>query len=222
MSPILRPAQQQALGAWLDAAPGLEELARRFEAAGWEVALVGGAVRDLVTETDVDGSRPAPIPVDIDLTTNAHPHVVQQLVAGWATAVWDVGIAFGTVGATYGAVQYEITTYRTELYSEDSRKPEVAYGTSLEDDLLRRDFRVNAMAVRLPSREFVDPFDGLADLAEGVLRTPGSPADSFGDDPLRIMRAARFISQLSFSVAPDVVASATQMSDRIAIVSAER
>ena len=222
MSPILRPAQQQALGAWLDAAPGLDELARRFEAAGWEVALVGGAVRDLVTETDAAGSRPAPIPVDIDLTTNAHPHVVQQLVAGWATAVWDVGIAFGTVGATYGDVQYEITTYRTELYSDDSRKPEVAYGTSLEDDLLRRDFRVNAMAVRLPSREFVDPFDGLVDLDQRVLRTPGSPADSFGDDPLRMMRAARFISQLGFAVALDVVESATQMSDRIAIVSAER
>jgi len=229
--PELTPRQRATLDAWLDSVPGLSELSLKFERAGHELALVGGAVRDLVRLSNA-GSANEPVPamapggggavVDIDLTTDAHPEEIQRLVAGWADAVWDVGIRFGTIGASRATARYEITTYRTELYADDSRKPEVAFGTSLVDDLLRRDFTVNAMAVRLPSREFVDPFGGLDDLHDHVLRTPGAPDDSFSDDPLRMMRAARFVSQLQFILAPEVLASATAMVDRITIVSAER
>jgi len=141
---------------------------------------------------------------------------------GWADATWDVGVRFGTVGATYSDAKYEITTYRTESYVSDSRKPEVAFGTSLTDDLARRDFTVNSMAVKLPSGEFVDPFNGLAHLDARLLCTPGTADESFSDDPLRMMRAARFTSQLGFEVSDDIVTSATSMADRISIVSAER
>jgi len=189
------------------------DLGRVFAAAGHELALVGGPVRDALLGREV---------ADLDVTTDATPERVLEIVAGWADAVWDVGIAFGTVGVRKGPHTLEITTYRAEAYDRGSRKPDVSYGTSLADDLVRRDFTVNAMAVRLPSLEFVDLYDGLDDLRAGVLRTPGTPEDSFSDDPLRMMRAARFASSLGFAVAPEVVAAMTAMCGRLAIVSAER
>ncbi len=140
----------------------------------------------------------------------------------WADAVWEVGIAFGTVGCRKENYQIEVTTYRSESYDRTSRKPEVSYGDSIEEDLVRRDFTVNAMAVALPEKTFVDPHDGLEDLARRVLRTPGTPEESFSDDPLRMMRAARFASQLGFDLADDVIAAMREMADRIEIVSAER
>jgi poly(A) polymerase len=147
---------------------------------------------------------------------------VRELVRDWADTWWDVGIAFGTVGARKGDTVVEITTYRDEVYRSASRKPEVTYGDTLEADLVRRDFTVNAMAVRLPSHAFVDPHGGLSDLADGLLRTPGRAEDSFTDDPLRMMRAARFAAQLGLRVDPAVVDAMTAMADRIEIVSAER
>jgi poly(A) polymerase len=191
----------------------LSGIGDRFTAAGFEVALVGGPVRDAVLGR---------VPADIDLTTDATPDQVLGLLSGWADRTWDVGIRFGTVGARFGDELVEITTYRAESYDPDSRKPEVAFGSDLVEDLRRRDFTVNAMALRLPDLVLVDPFGGLSDLAAGVLRTPGRPADSFSDDPLRMLRAARFTSQLGFSVDPDVVAAMTEQADRLGIVSAER
>ncbi|MDA2806174.1 CCA tRNA nucleotidyltransferase [Nocardiopsis suaedae] len=189
------------------------ELGERFAAAGYELALVGGPVRDALLGREVH---------DLDLTTDAVPQRILELVDGWADAVWTVGIDFGTVGLRRKGVQLEITTYRSESYSPKSRKPEVDYGTSLSEDLVRRDFTVNAMAVRLPSREFADPFGGLDDLRAGRLRTPGLPEDSFSDDPLRIMRGVRFAAQLGFELAPEVREAASAMADRLKIVSAER
>ncbi len=197
----------------LRVAPVADELARRFEAAGHHLALVGGSVRDALLGR---------LGNDLDFTTDAHPDVVQGLLRGWADSQWDVGIAFGTVGALKNDFTIEVTTYRAESYDRTSRKPEVTYGDTLDGDLVRRDFTINAMAVRLPGTTFVDPHEGLADLARGVLRTPGTAEDSFSDDPLRMMRAARFAAQLGFSVAPDVVAAMTSMAERITIVSAER
>ena len=197
----------------LRAAPVTEDLGRRFAAAGHELALVGGSVRDALLGR---------LGHDLDFTTGARPEQILEIVRPWADALWDVGIAFGTVGARKDGWDIEITTYRAEKYDRGSRKPEVSYGDSLEADLLRRDFRVNAMAVALPGAGFVDPFDGFADLGARVLRTPGTPEDSFDDDPLRMMRAARFAAQLGFSVAPEVVTAMTAMADRLSIVSVER
>jgi len=189
------------------------DLGRVFVSAGYELALVGGPVRDALLGRAVS---------DLDVTTDAHPQTVLTLVAGWADAIWEVGIAFGTVAVRKGDHTIEITTYRAEAYDRDSRKPEVRYGDSLADDLVRRDFTVNAMAVRLPTLELVDLHGGLDDLHAGVLRTPGTPEESFSDDPLRMMRAARFASSLGFEVAPEIVEAMTAMCGRLAIVSAER
>ncbi|GGU95260.1 CCA tRNA nucleotidyltransferase [Actinomadura cremea] len=194
-------------------APVTDELGERFAAAGYELALVGGPVRDALLR------RPTK---DVDLTTDAPPQRILELIDGWADAVWTIGIEFGTVGLRKNGTELEITTYRSESYDPKSRKPEVSYGTSLHEDLRRRDFAVNAMAARLPGHEFVDPFGGLTDLQRKVIRTPGRPEDSFSDDPLRMLRAARFASQLGFTVAPDVVRAMTDMAGRIEIVSAER
>nr|WP_307807858.1 CCA tRNA nucleotidyltransferase [Nocardioides sp. SYSU D00778] len=191
----------------------IDELGARFAAAGEELALVGGPVRDAMIGR---------LQNDLDFTTSARPDVTERLLAGWADAVWDMGRDFGTIGCRKGPWQVEITTYRSETYDPASRKPDVDFGDSLEGDLGRRDFSVNAMAVRVPGREFVDPFGGIVDLAERVLRTPGAPEDSFSDDPLRMMRAARFAAQLGFSVAPEVVEAMTAMAGRIEIISAER
>ncbi|TDQ55521.1 CCA tRNA nucleotidyltransferase [Actinorugispora endophytica] len=189
------------------------ELGERFAGAGHELAVVGGPVRDALLGREVH---------DIDLTTDAVPQRVLELVDGWADAVWTIGIEFGTVGLRKNGHQVEITTYRSESYRLKSRKPDVSYGDSLYEDLVRRDFTVNAMAVRLPGGEFVDPFGGLADLAARRLRTPGRPEDSFSDDPLRIMRGVRFAAQLGFAIDGPVREAATAMSDRLGIVSAER
>ena len=193
--------------------PVASRLGELFAAAGHDLALVGGSVRDALLGRLGD---------DLDFTTDARPEQILRLVKPWAEAVWDVGIAFGTVGCQKDGLKLEITTYRSEAYDRESRKPVVEYGESLEGDLLRRDFTVNAMAVRLPAVVFVDPFHGFEDLARKVLRTPGTPEDSFGDDPLRMLRAARFAAQLGFAVAPEVEAAMRAMAERLSIVSAER
>ena len=193
--------------------PLLSEVGSRFVDAGHEIALVGGPVRDAFL------GRVSP---DLDFTTSASPEQTHAILAGWADANWDVGRAFGTIGARKGNTVVEVTTYRADAYDRTSRKPVVAFGDNLMDDLVRRDFAVNAMAMRLPSLEFVDPHNGLADLADRVLRTPGPPEVSFADDPLRMMRAARFVSQLGFTAAPEVVAAMTEMAASLDIVSAER
>lgn len=206
-------AVRAAVAAVLDEHPVLADLGALFEAAGHELALVGGPVRDALLGRAVN---------DLDLTTSARPDDVERIVAGWADAVWDVGREFGTLGLRKGGDQIEITTYRADAYDVSSRKPQVAFGDRLEGDLSRRDFTVNALAVRLPSAEFVDEFGGLADLAAGLLRTPVTPEQSFSDDPLRMMRAARFASQLGFAADEATVSAMTAMADRIGIVSAER
>jgi poly(A) polymerase len=212
----LSERQRQAAAALLaQVSPLANELGAVFAAAGHELALVGGPVRDVFL------GRPSG---DLDLTTDATPQRVLEIVAGWADQVWTIGIEFGTVGLRKGSVIFEITTYRSEQYDRTSRKPEVEYGTSLTDDLGRRDFTVNAMAATLPGHQLVDPFGGLADLRRKVLRTPGRPEDSFTDDPLRILRAARFTAQLGFTVVPEVRAAMAELAGLLAPpkVSAER
>ena len=209
----MNDAQGSAVRELLRVAPVIDELGARFESAGEDIALVGGPVRDAMLGR---------LQNDLDFSTSARPEVTEKLVRGWADSVWDLGRAFGTIGCRRGEWQLEITTYRSEQYDADSRKPKVDYGDSLVGDLGRRDFTVNAMALALPGGQFEDPFAGLTDLASRVLRTPGRPEDSFSDDPLRMMRAARFAAQLGFTVAPEVVAAMTAMSGRIKIVSAER
>ena len=191
----------------------LDELGARFEAAGEELSLVGGPVRDAMLGRSQN---------DLDFTTSAHPDKTERLLVGWADATWDMGREFGTIGCRKGEWQVEITTYRSESYDPASRNPEVNFGDSLTGDLGRRDFTVNAMALSLPARAFEDPYGGLVDLAERTLRTPGRPEDSFNDDPLRMMRAARFAAQLGFGVSPEVVGAMTQLAERITIISAER
>ncbi|MGY0388133.1 CCA tRNA nucleotidyltransferase [Nocardioides sp. WG-D5] len=205
---------QRSVTAELDRiAPVIDSLGEAFAAGGHELALVGGPVRDAML------GRPHN---DLDFTTSARPEETEKILRTWGEALWDMGRDFGTIGTRKGPWQVEVTTYRSEAYSADSRKPAVAYGTSLADDLVRRDFTVNAMAVRLPGREVVDLYGGVVDLATRMLRTPGTPEDSFSDDPLRMMRAARFAAQLGFTVAPEVVAAMTDMASRISIISAER
>ncbi|HET7661004.1 MAG TPA: CCA tRNA nucleotidyltransferase [Oryzihumus sp.] len=215
MSSTARPSSllQEAVRRLAPVLPLLTELGERFVAAGHEVALVGGPVRDAFL------GRTSP---DLDFTTDATPEQTEKVLRGWADAHWDVGRAFGTIGARKGNTTIEVTTYRADAYDRTSRKPEVAFGDNLADDLVRRDFTVNAMALRLPTLEFVDPHDGLADLAARVLRTPGTPQESFADDPLRMMRAARFVAQLGFSLAPEVDAALRDMAGRLEIISAER
>jgi len=193
--------------------PAADELGVLFARHGHELALVGGPVRDVFL------GRPRG---DLDLTTDATPQRVLEIVRGWADHVWTIGIEFGTVGMRKGREVLEITTYRSEQYARKSRKPEVQYGQSLTDDLSRRDFTINAMAARLPSYELVDPFGGMRDLKDKVLRTPGRPEASLSDDPLRIMRAARFAAQLGFTVSPELRAAMTELAPRLSIVSAER
>ena len=206
--------QRKAVAALLrERVPEVAEIGRLFARHGYELALVGGPVRDVFR-----GERPS----DLDLTTNATPEQVLAAIEGWADATWTVGIAFGTVGLRKGSSVFEITTYRSEQYRAESRRPDVRYGQSLEEDLSRRDFTINAMAARLPGYELVDPFGGLDALKDKVLRTPGRPEDSFSDDPLRILRAARFAAKLGFEVVPEVQAAMTEQAARLEIVSAER
>lgn len=194
-------------------APVIDHLGRRFTEAGHELALVGGPVRDAMLGRQHN---------DLDFTTSARPEQTERLLKGWADAIWDMGRSFGTIGCRKGDWQVEITTYRSESYDPSSRKPDVDFGDNLSGDLGRRDFTVNAMAVRLPGRELEDPYGGVVDLAHRLLRTPGRPEDSFSDDPLRMMRAARFAAQLGFTVDPAVVEAMRAMAGRIEIISAER
>lgn len=210
-------AQRRAVAELAPIAGLLTGIGERFAAAGHELALVGGPVRDALL-----GRLSATGDADLDFTTDARPEGVLALLEGLAETTWDVGIRFGTIGARIGGREVEITTYRAEQYGVDSRKPQVDFGESLEGDLVRRDFTINAMAIRLPSLTFVDLFDGQGDLTAGIIRTPGTAHDSFMDDPLRMMRAARFAAQLGFEVADEVVAAMIAQAERLAIVSAER
>jgi poly(A) polymerase len=202
----------------------LTELGRRFTAAGFEVHLVGGSVRDALLAA---GSGRPGVPGDIDVTTSARPEQVLEVLRGWARSTWNTGIAFGTVGAEVesdpGPVRLEITTFRADRYDRESRNPEVAWGDSLIDDLLRRDFTVNAMAVSLgPDRTVTDPFGGLGDLLARRLRTPGPAVDSFADDPLRMLRAVRFVAQLGLTPDEEVVEAMTAHAGELGRITAER
>lgn len=197
-------------------APQLRELGAAFAAAGHELYLVGGSVRDAVL------GRLSP---DLDFTTNARPEQIQQVVRPFADALWDTGIEFGTVGVGKDGHRLEITTFRADTYDQVSRHPEVRFGDRLEDDLVRRDFTVNAMAARITADglgEFLDPLGGLVALRAKVLDTPMPPEVSFGDDPLRMLRAARFVSQLGFTVTPRVLTAIEQMAPELARISVER
>ena len=193
--------------------PLLSKLGTLFTTAGFELSLVGGPVRDAFLGRVTN---------DLDFTTSANPDQILAVLKGNVDAHWDIGRDFGTIGARIGETTVEITTYRADQYDSDSRKPHVAFGNDLNDDLFRRDFTVNAMALRLPEGVFVDPFSGLQDLVDGIIRTPGKPEDSFSDDPLRMMRAARFASQLGFLIEEETFRAMTAMADRINIISAER
>ena len=199
--------------------PILGELIERFTAAGHELALVGGPVRDALLER-LDLSDAARS--DLDLTTSARPDEVLRLVDGYAEALWTTGIDFGTVALSFHGFQIEITTYRADRYDRVSRNPDVVYGDNLADDLARRDFAVNAMAITLRDASFVDPHGGLKDLAAGVLRTPASPEESFADDPLRILRAVRFVAQLGFTLEDKTALAVREMAGQLERITPER
>ncbi len=191
------------------------ELAARFQAAGYRLYLVGGVVRDAVLGRLDDEA-------DLDFTTDARPDDVEALVTGWADAVWDQGRRFGTIGLRIGTRRVEITTHRAEAYTPDSRKPEVVFADAIEADLSRRDFTVNSMALSLPDLTLIDPFDGVGDLAAHRLRTPLAPEESFGDDPLRMLRAARFLAGYGLVPDPALTGAVMTMRARLDIVSDER
>jgi poly(A) polymerase len=208
-------AQQNVVVEMVRTGPVTDELAARFAEAGHRLYLVGGSVRDALLGRDAG---------DLDFTTDARPEAVLRLLEGWADAVWDTGIAFGTVGARKRGTTVEITTFRADAYDRVTRNPVVAFGDSIEDDLVRRDFTVNAMALELTGEErtFVDPHGGLAALAAGTLDTPATPEESFADDPLRMLRAARFVSQLGLTPAPRVTAAMTAMAGELSRITRER
>ena len=211
----LGAAGELAIRSLIERAPLASSLAEAFKKEGFRLALVGGPVRDAILGR---------LGNDLDFTTDAHPHQTKKILKSWADNVWDTGILFGTVAGKRGDTTVEVTTYRTEKYEENSRNPDVEFGDTIEGDLSRRDFTVNSMALELTGAkpEFIDPFDGLGDLAKRVLRTPSSATQSFSDDPLRMMRAARFASQLGFEIDTEVTEAMTSMASRISIISAER
>jgi poly(A) polymerase len=213
--PELLRAQQNAVVQMVTIGPVAEELAARFADAGHRLFLVGGSVRDALLGREVS---------DLDFTTDARPEEILAVVDGWTDAVWDTGIAFGTVGARRRGTTVEITTFRADAYDRVSRNPVVRFGDTIEDDLVRRDFTVNAMAVELTGseRRFVDPYGGLAALAAGTLDTPATPEESFADDPLRMLRAARFVSQLGLTPADRVLVAMTNMAGELARITRER
>lgn len=215
MTSALGAAGEVAIASLIKRAPLASSLAQSFAAQGFRLALVGGPVRDALLGR---------LGNDLDFTTDARPEVTKKILQAWAENVWDTGINFGTVAGKRGDTTVEVTTYRTESYDPESRKPDVEYGDSINGDLSRRDFTVNSMALELTTKtpEFIDPFNGLEDLAKKVLRTPTKAENSFSDDPLRMMRAARFASQLEFEIAPDVLQAMKDMAGRISIISAER
>ncbi len=215
--PSLTQAQTNAVDQLLRISAVIDQLGILFDEAGHSLYLVGGSVRDALL---------GHLGHDLDFTTSAHPDLTHELLKRFTPSTWDIGRDFGTIGAMKHdgdtEWQIEITTFRADVYRSESRKPEVAFGDTLDGDLVRRDFTVNAMAVDVLTRAFIDPYNGLEDLADGVLRTPATPEVSFSDDPLRMMRAARFASRLGFRVAPEVVTAMTAMAERITIVSVER
>ena len=208
-------AAELALGALTAHGEIIQSLASAYKEAGFRLALVGGPVRDAILGR---------LGNDLDFTTNARPQDSTRLLKRWADAMWETGAAFGTIAAKKGDVTVEVTTYRSESYDPQSRKPDVDFGDTIEGDLARRDFTVNAMALELTGAipEFIDLFDGASDLAKKILRTPGSAEASFSDDPLRMMRAARFVAQLDFTVDPEILQAITEMAGRLSIISAER
>lgn len=208
-------ATELAISTLTKHAPESSELAKAFKAEGFKLALVGGPVRDAILGR---------LGNDLDFTTNAHPKDCEKILNKWADSVWDVGAAFGTIAGKKGEITVEITTYRSESYKADSRKPVVEFGESIEGDLSRRDFTINAMALELTTDvpTFIDLYGGISDLQNKVIKTPGKPEDSFSDDPLRMMRAARFMSQLDFMVDPSVITAMKNMASRLEIISAER
>jgi poly(A) polymerase len=208
-------ASEIAIATLRERAPLAFELAAQFKAAGFRLALVGGPVRD---------SLLGRLGNDLDFTTDARPDDTKKIMRKWAEDIWDVGIKFGTIGAKKSDITFEVTTYRADSYESDSRKPEVDFGDTIEGDLLRRDFTVNAMAIELttPTPEFIDPHNGVTDLLKKSLRTPSTPELSFSDDPLRMLRAARFAAQLGFTIDEAVAEAMKAMADRLSIISAER
>ncbi|RJQ88858.1 CCA tRNA nucleotidyltransferase [Amycolatopsis panacis] len=206
-------AQQNAVTELMRVSPLADELAERFARAGHSLYLVGGSVRDALLGR---------LSADLDFTTDARPDRVLAIVNDWGDAVWDVGIAFGTVGVTKKGMTLEITTFRADSYDRVGRNPEVTFGDTIEGDLLRRDFTVNAMAIDLVTKTFIDPHDGMDALRLQVLDTPATPQESFADDPLRMLRAARFAAQLGFTAAPRVVAAMTSMAAQLERITAER
>ena len=208
-------ATQLAITTLSKQAPAATDLAKQFKAAGFKLALVGGPVRDAILGR---------LGNDLDFTTDALPKQSEKILEKWADSVWDIGAAFGTVAGKKGEITVEITTYRSESYDPSSRKPDVEFGKSIEADLARRDFTINAMALELTTEQptFIDLFNGVSDLQNKLIRTPGKPEDSFTDDPLRMMRAARFMSQLNFAVDPAIINAIKNMASRLEIISAER
>ena len=215
MSTSVNAATQLAISTLIERAPESTKLASAFNAAGFKLALVGGPVRDAILGR---------LGNDLDFTTDAKPAQTKKILESWADSVWEIGAEFGTIAARKGEIEVEITTYRSESYDPNSRKPDVQFGESIEADLKRRDFTINAMALELTTEPptFIDLFNGITDLQNKVIKTPGKPEDSFSDDPLRMMRAARFMSQLNFAVDPGVITAITNMADRLKIISAER
>ena len=210
-----KAAAELAITTLTKQAPATTSLATAFKAAGFKLALVGGPVRDAILGR---------LGNDLDFTTNAHPKDSEKILKKWADAVWDIGAAFGTVAGKKGEITFEITTYRSENYQKDSRKPSVEFGENIEGDLSRRDFTINAMALELTTDEptFIDLFYGVDDLQNRVIKTPSKPEDSFTDDPLRMMRAARFVSQLNFSIDESVLVAIKETAHRLSIISSER
>jgi poly(A) polymerase len=210
-----KAAAELAITTLTKQAPAATSLATAFKAAGFKLALVGGPVRDAILGR---------LGNDLDFTTNAHPKESEKILKKWADSVWDIGAAFGTVAGKKGEITVEITTYRSENYEKDSRKPAVEFGENIEGDLSRRDFTINAMALELTTDEptFIDLFNGVDDLENKIIKTPGKPSDSFTDDPLRMMRAARFMSQLNFTIDESVLVAIKEMAHRLSIISSER
>ena len=210
-----KAAAELAITTLTKQAPAATSLATAFKAAGFKLALVGGPVRDAILGR---------LGNDLDFTTNAHPKESEKILNKWADSVWDIGAAFGTVAGKKDEITVEITTYRSENYQKDSRKPAVEFGENIEGDLSRRDFTINAMALELTTDEptFIDLFNGVEDLQNKVIKTPGKPEDSFTDDPLRMMRAARFMSQLNFTIDQSVITAIKVMAHRLSIISSER
>ena len=208
-------AAQLAITTLTSRAPEATELASLFKSAGYKLALVGGPVRDAILGR---------LGNDLDFTTDAHPKDCEKILNKWADSVWDIGAAFGTVAGKKGEITVEVTTYRSESYDSSSRKPNVEFGKTIEGDLARRDFTINAMALELttPEPTFIDLFNGVADLQNKLIKTPGKAEESFSDDPLRMMRAARFMSQLNFEIDPSVLVAIKSIATRLEIISFER